>query len=202
MAELREADLKPNPLEQFRLWFEEAKQAALPEPEAMVLACALPDGTVSARTVLLKELSPDGFIFFTNYQSNKAQALEKNSKVALVFLWSALEKQVRVEGVARKVSPEKSDQYYSSRPRGSQLGAHASPQSQLIKDRKQLEDMFAQVEQRFRGVEAPPRPAHWGGYCVKPMRIEFWQGRDNRLADRLLYTLDASGSWLISRLAP
>ncbi len=201
MKELSETNIERDPLAQFALWFKNANEADIKEPEAMILACALPDGTPSARTVLLKEFDKEGFTFFTNYRSRKAKVLELNPKVALVFLWTKLDRQVRVEGTASKVSAERSDNYFATRPCGSKIGAHASPQSETVANRAALEKLFTQAEERFKDSEVP-RPEHWGGYCVRPTRIEFWQGRVNRLADRIVYDLEPSGSWHISRLAP
>ncbi len=200
-ASLDEKSAAPNPLEQFNQWFEQALESFLPEPNAMTLATVDQHGVPSARVVLLKELDQKGFVFYTNYLSNKAKDLAQNPHAALVFLWLELQRQVRVVGVVEKLSPRESDAYFNSRPWESRIGAIASPQSQPIPDRRFLEKKFKEAESRFKGQTAIKRPDHWGGYRLTPEKIEFWQGRRSRLHDRLLYY--ASGkSWKMHRLAP
>lgn len=197
---LLEEDLAPDPVSQFRNWWEEAVASAIEEVNAMTLATSSLEGVPSARMVLLKGFSEQGFIFYTNYQSFKAQQLAENPKACLVFFWKELERQVRITGLVAKVSEAESDAYFSSRPLLSRVGATASPQSQVIPDRKWIENVF--MEWQEKAGENIPRPSHWGGYIVKPVIVEFWQGRPNRLHDRLQYTLEENGAWKIERLAP
>jgi len=192
----------PDPIQQFESWFKDALQANEQEPNAMTLATATPDGKPSARIVLLKGLDPGGFVFYTNYTSRKATELDANAHAALVFLWMGLHRQVRVEGVVEKLLPEASTQYFQSRPKGSQIGAWASPQSQVISDRGMLEANVAALEKEYAEAEQLPRPDYWGGYLLKPNCMEFWQGRTSRLHDRLQYLLQSDGSWKIQILAP
>lgn len=202
LASLDLPDVAPNPMEQFKKWFAEALEAKLPEPNAMTLATASPNGKPSLRVMLLKSVDYDGFTFYTNYKSRKAKDLEANPFAALCFLWLELERQVRIEGTIEKVSETESTAYFQSRPKGSQIGAWASPQSAIISDREVLEAKVTELMQVYENAEALPRPEHWGGYLVKPTLIEFWQGRSNRLHDRLQYTLQEDGNWKIERLAP
>ena len=197
---LLEPDAAPDPIEQFHRWFEEALEANLHEPNAMTLATATPDGKPSARIVLLKDFDERGFVFYTNYEGRKARELEQNPNCSLTFYWGELERQVRVEGRAARVPEAESDAYFDSRPRGSRLGAWASEQSRPVESRQALEDRLKELEEKYEEVEVP-RPPFWGGYRVEPQRIEFWQGRENRLHDRLLYTR-SNGSWKIERLQP
>jgi pyridoxamine 5'-phosphate oxidase len=199
--ELDEKQADPNPINQFRGWFDEAVASGLPLPEAMTLATSTTDGKPSARLVLLKQVDNRGFVFYTNYRSSKAGDLEANPFAALVFYWPQLERQVRVEGTVTRTSAAESDEYFRSRPRDSQLGALASPQSEVIPNRDVLEQRLAALEEEYRDLEVE-RPAHWGGYRLKPERIEFWKGRPGRLHDRLLYERQSDGSWIIKRLAP
>jgi pyridoxamine 5'-phosphate oxidase len=199
-AGLTESDAHPNPTEQFRRWFEEALAANLYEPNAMTLATSTPDGRPSARVVLLKGFDERGFVFYTNYEGRKARELDENPRCALVFYWGDLERQVRVEGRAGYVPKEESDAYYGSRPRGSRLGAWASVQSHPIRDREALEGRLRELEAEYEGREIP-RPPFWGGYRVEPEEVEFWQGRENRLHDRLLYRRSHEG-WDVVRLQP
>jgi pyridoxamine 5'-phosphate oxidase len=193
-------DLDPDPIVQFRRWLADAEAAGVAEPGAMVLATATPGGSPSARYVLLRGLDERGFAFFTNYQSAKAGDLEANPRAALVFGWDPLHRQVRVTGLVERVAASESDAYFASRARGSQIGAWASPQSGVLADRAQLEGLVAEANARFPGEEIP-RPAHWGGYRVRPEVVELWQGRQDRLHDRLRYRRDGDG-WAIDRLAP
>ncbi|PSB00712.1 pyridoxamine 5'-phosphate oxidase [Merismopedia glauca] len=198
---LTETNAFPNPFEQFQYWFNQAVAAQLPEPNAMTLATVAPNGQPSARIVLLKGFDETGFVFYTNYSSHKGQQLETSAAAALVFWWANLERQVRIEGQVAKVSEIESDEYFHSRPLGSQLGAWASAQSQVIAGREVLEMTLRALEVEYQG-KIISRPPHWGGYRLKPTSIEFWQGRPNRLHDRLLYTPLADGSWKIERLSP
>jgi pyridoxamine 5'-phosphate oxidase len=199
-AGLSESDVSPDPIEQFRRWFDEALAADLHEPNAMTVATATPDGAPSARVVLLKGFDDRGFVFYTNYEGRKGRELEENPRVALLFYWGELERQVRIEGAASRTGEEESDAYYASRPRGSRLGALASRQSSEIGSREQLEDRLAGLEREYEGWDVP-RPPYWGGYRVEPESFEFWQGRENRLHDRLAYHRD-HGAWEIQRLQP
>jgi len=198
---LDENNADTDPLRQFHHWFEDARVAGLPLPEAMTLATASADGKPSARLVLLKQADERGFVFYTNYGSQKASELDTNPHAALVFYWPQLERQVRVEGGVARVSAKESDEYFQTRPRESQLGALASPQSEVIAGRDVLQQRFAELEEFYRDREIE-RPAHWGGYRLQPERIEFWKGRPGRLHDRLLYQRQPDGSWTIERLAP
>ena len=200
-GELSEENANRDPIKQFQIWFEQAVASEIPEPNAMTLATCTKDGKPSARIVLLKHFDDRGFVFFTNYTSNKGKELENNPQAALVFLWKQLERQVRIQGSVVKISGEESDQYFNSRPEASRLGAWVSQQSQVIPNREVLEDNFAQLQQQYQGKEIP-RPNYWGGFRVMPTEIEFWQGRPSRLHDRLRYRQQEDGSWLRERLAP
>ncbi len=197
---LRRADLNPNPIIQFQTWFEQALNSQLLEPSAMTLATADKEGRPSARIVLLKAADERGFMFFTNYESRKGRDLGQNPHGALVLYWAELEREICVAGDVTKVSQEESEKYFALRPRGSQLGACVSPQSTVVPDRAYLEARLEAVENKFAGT-AVEKPAHWGGYLLTPTRIEFWQGRPNRLHDRFQYTKQG-GIWRIERLAP
>jgi pyridoxamine 5'-phosphate oxidase len=199
---LTEADVHPDPLVQFKTWFAEARQAGLKEPNAMTLATVAPNGAPSARIVLLKEVTELGFVWYTNYGSRKGQELAANPQAALVFYWAELERQVRVEGSVTLVSREKSERYFSGRPKGSRLGALASLQSAVIDGRAILETRLQELEDRYRDTDDIPTPDFWGGYCLEPVRIEFWQGRPNRLHDRLLFEAEKPSGWRLSRLSP
>ncbi|HEY9633605.1 MAG TPA: pyridoxamine 5'-phosphate oxidase [Coleofasciculaceae cyanobacterium] len=198
---LSETEIRPNPFEQFKIWFNQALAAQLPEPNAMTIATATSDGKPSARMVLLKDYDERGFVFYTNYDSHKGQQLIRNPWGAIAFLWVELERQVRIEGRVEKVSAAESDEYFHSRPKGSQLGAWASNQSQVVESRQVLERRLEQLKEEYDNKEIP-RPPHWGGFRVIPDEIEFWQGRPNRLHDRLLYRRGEGGSWKIQRLSP
>lgn len=200
-ATLSEADVDPDPLRQFRLWLDEAIRAQLPEPTAMTLATVGADGAPGARTVLLKGVEATGFTFFTNYESRKAADLAAHATAVLLFHWIELERQVRIDGTATRVSAGESDAYFASRPAPARLGAWASPQSRVIPDRGWLERELAAARERFGSSEDIPRPPHWGGYRVAPSSVEFWQGRPSRLHDRIRYQREAGG-WRIERLAP
>lgn len=197
---LDEGTVAANPFLQFKKWFDESVQAELPDPDAMTLSTLSSAGEVSARIVLLRGLDERGFAFFTNYESRKSRELEANPRAALTFYWSALNRQVRIEGFVEKVSPEESEEYFRTRPRGSQLGAWASPQSEVIADRSELDRLLIEAEKRFAG-KTIPCPPFWGGFRLQPVRMEFWQGRENRLHDRVLYEF-GDGRWQIYRLAP
>ena len=200
-AELSEADVNSDPIEQFKTWFQQAKNADLIEPNAMTIASATPQGKPTARIVLLKGVSDRGFVFYTNYESQKGQQLIANPYAALVFLWDKLERQVRIEGKVEKVSTEESAEYFHSRPKASQLGAIASDQSRVIPNREILEQRLSELQEKYAN-KTVPLPEHWGGFRVVPNRIEFWQGRPSRLHDRLVYDLQDDGSWQINRLSP
>lgn len=198
-AGLTEADAQRDPMRQFELWFQDALAAGLPLPNAMTLATVDASGAPGARIVLLKGIEDGGFVFYTSYASRKARELAARGAACLVFLWSELERQVRVEGVVAKLAEPESDRYYASRPLGARLSAWASHQSERVASRETLEQALREARQRFG--DSPPRPPHWGGYRVVPQAIEFWQGRADRLHDRLLYLKQAAG-WTLQRLAP
>jgi pyridoxamine 5'-phosphate oxidase len=198
---LSEADLDADPFGQFRAWFDQALAAGLPEANAMTLATATPDGRPSARTVLIKGVDARGFVFYTNYASRKGRELAANPYAALVFYWAELERQIRIEGRVEQVAPADSEAYFQSRPLGSRLSAAASRQSEVIAGRDELERRVAELAAECASGEVP-RPPHWGGYRVVPSAIEFWQGRPNRLHDRLRYRLAQDGAWVIERLSP
>jgi len=198
-SSLDEDNVLPNPFDQFQVWLQDAIESEQLEPTAMILSTVDEHLQPHSRVVLLKEFTHDSFVFYTNYEGHKAQQIAQNNRVSLVFFWPSLERQVRVEGTVEKISEVISTSYFKTRPLDSQLGAWASPQSQLIRSSDFLEQQFKYYQQKF-GDEVP-KPPHWGGYTVKPHSIEFWQGRANRLHDRLLF-LKELGEWKISRLAP
>ncbi|HLN99765.1 MAG TPA: pyridoxamine 5'-phosphate oxidase [Pyrinomonadaceae bacterium] len=199
--ELDETTVEDNPLNLFQRWFEDAIASGSRLPESMTLATATKDGVPSARVVLLKQVDSDGFVFYTNYHSAKAKDLQENPRAALVFYWVDLDRQVRVEGAVERVPAQESDEYFATRPRESQIGALASPQSEVIESRDVLELRFQELEEKYRDREVE-RPRHWGGYRLRPDRIEFWQNRPGRLHDRILYDRQRNGNWTIKRLAP
>jgi pyridoxamine 5'-phosphate oxidase len=196
---LSEEDVQTNPVDQFKIWFDQAQHAELPEPNAMTVASVDENGKPSARVVLIKEVTQEGFVFFTNYDSRKGQALLTNPHAALLFFWPELERQIRIEGSVEKISDKESDDYFHSRPLDSRIGAWASPQSKVISGRGVLIANAAEYALKF--ALNPPRPPHWGGFRVKPDAAEFWQGRPSRLHDRIRYTLEQN-AWKIERLAP
>lgn len=198
---LSESDVNVDPIKQFETWFNEALQADVYEPNAMVLSTATPDGKPSSRLVLLKQFGNEGFVFFTNYDSDKGHQLAENPYCALNFAWHELERQVRIEGIVERISADASDKYFEVRPTKSKLGAWASPQSSVIPDRKHLEKLMDDFFLKFAGQQVT-RPDNWGGYIVKPAMLEFWQGRSNRLHDRIRYRLNDANEWIIERLAP
>jgi pyridoxamine 5'-phosphate oxidase len=200
-AVLGETAASRDPFEQFRVWFEEAAASATLEPNAMIVATVGADGQPSQRTVLLKSFDDTGFVFYTNYESRKGHELIQNPRVSLLFYWSVMERQVRIEGTAKRTTAEESDAYWRIRPRGSQIGALASPQSQVVSDRAWLARRYRSLESRHADADHVSRPPHWGGIRVVPEQMEFWQGRPNRLHDRLRYRRER-GSWIIERLAP
>lgn len=200
LKSLSEAEVAKNPFAQFSVWWDEAVASDIDEVNAMALSTVSEKGRPSSRIVLLKGYDEQGFVFFTNYNSDKGRQIDQQQFVSLLFFWKELERQIRIEGFAIKVAPEESDAYFNSRPSGSRLGAWASPQSQKITDRSVLEQELERVAAQY-GENNIPRPSHWGGYRVVPSRIEFWQGRSSRLHDRILYE-QVDGNWQISRLAP
>lgn len=201
-AVLVEEEAQKNPIDQFTKWWNDALKAEITEVNAMTLSTASSDGMPSARIVLLKEYSGKGFVFFTNYNSFKGQQLAENPKACLCFFWKELERQVRITGIVQKITAEENDAYFTSRPKASQVGALTSPQSQVIESREWLDTHYKNLTEQFKDANEIPRPSHWGGYCVKPVIVEFWQGRPGRLHDRIQYTLEENGAWKMERLAP
>ena len=199
---LDEVNCDPNPMEQFRRWIQEARAAQLKEPNAMTLSTATPDGRPSGRMMLLKEVSELGFVFYTNYLSRKGREVETNPFVALTFYWAELARQVRVEGRARRLSREQSAVYFQTRPKGSRLSAWASRQSEPLPSRAPLETRLRDLQQQYGANDEIPLPEYWGGYCVSPRLIEFWQGRPNRMHDRLVYRRKGEETWFMERLSP
>ena len=200
LRSLSENDVHKNPISQFAIWWDEAISSNIEEVNAMTLATVNEEGYPSARIVLLKDYNEKGFVFFTNYESRKGKSLLINPNASIVFFWKELERQVRIQGVVEKISEEESTAYFTSRPVESKIGAWASPQSEVIESRDFLETRFKNFEEKYSKIEIP-KPPHWGGYIVKPSRIEFWQGRPGRLHDRIEYNKNNEG-WTIERLAP
>jgi pyridoxamine 5'-phosphate oxidase len=198
---LSEKDVLKDPLAQFNKWWQETINAGIEEPNAMTLATSSADGMPDGRIVLLKGFDEKGFAFYTNYNSTKGQQLLENPRASLVFFWKELERQIRISGLVSLAPGNMSDDYFNSRPLGSRIGAWASPQSEMIESREWLEANERRISEVWVG-KTIPRPGHWGGYVVKPIKIEFWQGRPSRLHDRILYSLQPSGAWKIERLAP
>ncbi|NUO81026.1 pyridoxamine 5'-phosphate oxidase [candidate division KSB1 bacterium] len=198
---LHETEVEASPIAQFKKWFDQAMAAEVTYPDAMTLATATQDGKPSARVVLLKGVDENGFTFFTNYESHKGRELAQNPHASLVFWWKELERQVRIAGRVERVTVHESDNYFRMRPRGSQIGAWASAQSEALPTREALEQSVRAFEEKYADGEVP-RPPHWGGFRVLPHTIEFWQGRLNRLHDRIRYRVRESGGWVIERLAP
>lgn len=195
-------DVQPNPIQQFKLWFEEAVESGVKEPNAMVLASADKVGMPNARVLLLKGFDENGFVFFTNYDSEKGKELTENPYAAMVFNWLDLERQVRIRGSIIKISEEESTEYFQSRPKESQIGAWASPQSRRIENREVLIKNQDFLTEEYKKAFVLPKPENWGGYCLVPSEIEFWQGRSSRLHDRILYSITDNNNWKIERLAP
>lgn len=198
---LLESDADPHPMRQFQIWWEDARARNFPEPDAVTLATSTRDGIPSARMVLLKGHDPRGLVFYTNYESQKARELIENPRACIVVFWPELQRQIRVIGTIAKTTREESEAYFRTRPRGSQIGAWASKQSQVLEDRDALDARVAEVEREFDGKDVA-LPPHWGGFRLSPTSVEFWQGRESRLHDRLRYTRRADGSWRIERLSP
>jgi len=201
LQSLSEKDVEDDPIKQFQNWWQHAIETKIEEPNAMTLATCNASGKPSARIVLLKAIKENGFVFFTNYQSRKAKEIEENAFVALVFFWKELERQIRIEGKIEKINAKESDEYFSIRPRESQIGAWSSPQSSIIENAEVLQKNVTKFIKQFKSKEIP-RPDFWGGYIVEPSAIEFWQGRPGRLHDRLKYSLSENNGWIKNRLAP
>lgn len=201
LQSLSEEDVDANPIKQFEKWFQQALVSGIEEPNAMTLATCTTDGKPSVRIVLLKGIKENGFIFFTNYESKKGKQIHDNPFAGIVFFWKELERQVTMQGQIKKVSEQESDEYFASRPQESRIGAWSSPQSQVIENREVLEKNVAYYADKYESQNIP-RPPHWGGYILIPTLIEFWQGGAGRMHDRLQYTIDATNSWIINRLAP
>lgn len=199
-SSLDESQVLPNPMDQFSVWFDQALQAGITEPSAMILSTVSNSSEPSSRVVLLKGID-NGFLFFTNYESRKGTDLATNPKVALLFFWSELERQVRIQGLVEKLTENESAEYFASRPRESQIGAWSSRQSSVVNSRDELDDVFRKQHEEFAGGDVP-KPPFWGGFRVLPHLIEFWQGRSSRMHDRLQYRISADSTWMIERLSP
>lgn len=202
IGSLELSDLVPDPIQQFQSWLDAALEYEVPEPNAMTLATVSSDNIPSARIVLLKGLDARGLIFYTNYNSQKAMEIENNPMVGINFLWHKMERQIRIQGKAERLSASESEQYFQSRPKGSQIGAWSSPQSEVIDSRDVLEEKAKALKKQYAADSVLPKPPHWGGYLIRPTAFEFWQGRASRLHDRFVYTLQKDGSYVIERLAP
>lgn len=200
-ATLDETCAHPDAMRQFHIWFEEAREDGVVEPNAMILSTVNKEGNPASRTLLLKGLEEDRLLFYTNYKSDKAKEIEMNPNVSICFLWKELQRQVRITGKALKISKDKSEAYFHSRPKGSQIGAWVSPQSEVIPDKEFITKRKTELVEKYKDVDVVPLPDFWGGYYIKPKSIEFWQGRPDRLHDRLLYTQNGE-KWKIQRLAP
>jgi pyridoxamine 5'-phosphate oxidase len=198
---LIEGEVHASPIEQFTSWWNQALESKIEEVNAMALSTLSQEGLPESRIVLLKGYSAEGFIFFTNYQSSKGTQLQQNAHCSLLFFWKELERQVRINGKAKKISEQESDAYFNSRPEGSKIGAWASPQSSVVESQDWLTENFEKIKNKYTNT-AIPRPSHWGGFIVQPAAIEFWQGRPSRMHDRIRYSASATGEWKIERLAP
>lgn len=201
LATLGDRDVLPNPFDQFQLWFDEVLETSVIEANALALSTVTSEGVPQVRTLLMKGVDPSGIVLYTNYNSAKAREMIANPNVSALFYWPSLQRQVRWTGRAEKVSSEESDTYFATRPRGSQIGAWASDQSSPLASSDQLRQQYASYETEFAEGDVP-RPDHWGGFRIRPSTIEFWQGRENRLHDRIVYTLQPDGTWTLTRLAP
>ncbi len=201
LGELKESEIAADPFKQFAEWFEVAQHSQLPEPNAMILATTTKEGKPSARVMLLKEVNSRGFVFYSNYESRKGKELQQNPHAAIVFNWLELQRQVRIEGHVERLDEQESTEYFQSRPKGSQIGAWTSPQSQVIPDRRVLDARVEELTEKYRDTEVLPKPESWGGFIVIPEAVEFWQGRSSRLHDRIRYRISGEG-WKIDRLAP
>jgi pyridoxamine 5'-phosphate oxidase len=199
---LGDQDAHPNPFEQFRIWFDEICATSVIEANAMVVTTVSEDCKPSARTVLMKHVDERGVVFYTNYNSQKGREITANPNVSLLFYWPSLQRQVRWSGVASRLTAEESDDYFGMRPRGSQIGAHASPQSETVPSQAWLMERYSEIEAGFGEELDIPRPDHWGGFRIAPETIEFWQGRQNRMHDRIRYTRSGDGEWVTERIAP
>jgi pyridoxamine 5'-phosphate oxidase len=202
LGQLGDQDANPDPIEQFRRWFDEACETSVIEANAMVITTVSTDCKPSARTVLMKQFDERGIVYYTNYNSQKGREIAANPNVAALFYWPSVQRQVRLSGVASRLTDEESDAYFQMRPRGSQIGAHASPQSEAVPSQAWLMERFSEVEASFGEDLEIPRPAHWGGIRIVPETIEFWQGRQNRMHDRIRYVRNEGGEWKTERLAP
>ena len=200
MHYLEEATVDKNPVVQFGVWMKEAIDKKIVEPHAMVLSTASDDGKPSARILLLRDFNEKGFVFYTNYNSRKGKEIEKNPFAAITFFWYQMERQIRIEGILEKQNTSESDTYFKTRPRESQLGAWTSQQSEIVNSREGLDKCYKEIEEKYKGIEIP-RPVYWGGYILKPNKMEFWQGRPGRLHDRVIY-ISEGNNWVIKRLAP